>query len=1280
MVKKSLIWLYAFTTYLLWLVIIVLACGVLGMRYLVLPNVQDYRDDITRIASEAVGQKVTIGKLEAGWDGLNPHFDLRQVTIHDQQQRPALQLDHIEASLSWVSLAVMEPRLDNLTIHEPRLTVRREKDGALFVAGISMSGPSRPAFPNWLLRQEEIVVRDASVIWQDDMRNTPPLSLEKLNLAVERPFSRSLMDYHRFGLTATPSVSQAQPLDIRGSVYGGDVSRLQKWHGTLYAATQGADIAAWRAWLPLPAEFLQGYGAMRMWVDFANGAVRKTTADVALSNVATLFNPDKPPLAMRSLTGHIGLEKKDNGGFVLTASKLSLTSDQGFNIRNGLVKLHRDTASAPISGDLTVDHLALEPLAALADYLPIGDGNRQKLLALAPAGSLSKLHMRWQTRNDKLEKYSLRAGFSGLELSPYGAFPGFTGISGEVDANEARGKLSLDARNARLNLPAVFRQPIPADTLRARIEWTVNQGVVDVDLPDITITNPHLQGLIQAKYRFDGIKGGHMDLTGNIRNADAKYAAFYYPKVLGEETLHWLDTSIFAGRSDDIKVRLKGHLDDFPYKGGKTGEFSVTASIRDAFVDYANDWPKISGLMLKMKFFENKMLLTEATGKTLGLQLNNTTIRINELDAEHPMLEIDGQAQGSLQEGLNFIEKSPIRNAIDHFTDGMKGTGNGKLALKLSIPVDNLDGSRFKGSYTVSNGVLEGDEDWPALDSINGRLDFTESSIKADKVQARVYGSPMVFSLASGANRRVDIRARGRLTHTALAQAIDHPLAAHWYGSAEWRGQITMQNRRSDFVVEFPDLIGLSSSLPYPLDKPSDTPSPLRIERRLTGDGDSIAMNYGAEDRAVSLRMSRSQHNGKLAADRADLRLGGEPHPASLARGFVIGGELARLDADQWLSMLNEARSGAAPADNMPAIQNARLKLGWLDAFGKRIHNAQLDIKPEGESWKANVKSREINGDITWLPQGHGHVIARLDTLIVPESAPPKLSESDEAAKPRDYPSISLSAGQFEARGKKLGKLDLRARQEGSHWNIEALRLENPDFVADATGVWRNWRGQANTQLDISLDVANLGRTLERFGHPGTVKDSAATLKGVLSWPGGPQAFAPEKLSGNFALNVTKGQFLKIQPGGVGRLLGLLSLQNLPRRLLLDFRDIFSSGFAYDSISGDVRITQGVMSSNNFVMNGASAKVEISGETDLARETQNLNVKVTPALSDSLSLAALAGGPAVAVGAFIAQKLLNDPLNKIASYEYTITGTWDDPQEVKKDSKQNAPAPSPLGK
>jgi uncharacterized protein YhdP len=240
---------------------------------------------------------------------------------------------------------------------------------------------------------------------------------------------------------------------------------------------------------------------------------------------------------------------------------------------------------------------------------------------------------------------------------------------------------------------------------------------------------------------------------------------------------------------------------------------------------------------------------------------------------------------------------------------------------------------------------------------------------------------------------------------------------------------------------------------------------------------------------------------------------------------------------------------------------------------------------------------------------------------------------------------------------------------------IEKLRITNPDSVLNANGEWNNWKRRPNTLLRFNWEIDDMGKSLKRLNYPDIIKAGSANITGQLRWAGSPHEFDIPNLSGSLKLDAKKGQILQVEPG-VGRLFSVLSLQNLPRRLTLDFKDLFSRGFIFDKITADVKIQQGIMRSDNFKMEGPTARVEIKGETDLDKETQHLYVKATPFISDTLSLAAFAGGPAVGAAAYIAQKILKDPLNKIAETEYEIVGTWSEPQEKDSPSKLSIPGSS----
>jgi uncharacterized protein YhdP len=122
----------------------------------------------------------------------------------------------------------------------------------------------------------------------------------------------------------------------------------------------------------------------------------------------------------------------------------------------------------------------------------------------------------------------------------------------------------------------------------------------------------------------------------------------------------------------------------------------------------------------------------------------------------------------------------------------------------------------------------------------------------------------------------------------------------------------------------------------------------------------------------------------------------------------------------------------------------------------------------------------------------------------------------------------------------------------------------------------------------------------------------------------------------------------------------------LPKHIALGFTDVFSEGFQFDNINGNATIKNGMIETQDFHIDGSSAKVTMKGNVDLNSETQNLRVRILPTMGDSVSLiGAFAISPAVGIGSLIVNKVLGNPLDKLASFEYNVSGTWRDPNVVK---------------
>jgi len=1279
MVKKSLLWIYRATLLLLWLIIIVLASSILALRYLVLPNIENYKDQIATHASNAAGQKITIGNIDASWDGLNPHLSLLNIQVYDAENRPALTLNHIETSLSWLSIPLMEPRLSAIVIDKPELTIRREADGTVFLAGILMGGKARPEFPNWLLRQSRIDVVDATVLWQDDMRQAPPLTLEKLNLQISSPAWESLIGHHRFGLTATPSAGSSSPIDLRGNIYGRNVSQLKNWQGTIYGKVEGTDISAWQHWISYPFNLKEGYGAAQFWMDFDNGKVQNVTSDVVLNNVKTQLPHNQNEASLNNLSGRIVWTQYSDGQG-LRGEHIKLATDSGLNMRNGKIGIRErlNNGKQIIEGDIALDEIKLESLATFTNYLPISPEISKQLAEITPEGKLTSLEMSWKGDEGIPDEYSIRSQFTKLGMRPYEKIPGFSNLSGTIDANQDSGSLTINAQQVALEFEKVLRWPIPAEKLTGQINWHHNKGKTEVRVSNLSIVNQHLSGSINASYTHNGIKGGYLDLTAKLGNADAKYAHYYFPKILNEETMRWLDTSILAGHGEDINVVVKGNLEDFPYVDKKLGLFKVTSKITNGQLEYGAGWPKIDGITLDMLFEADHMDLNVTGGSIFGNQINKARISIPALDSHQPILNVVGELTGPVNEGIRFINNSPVLNITKGFTENMQATGNGKLNLELHIPLHDIDSTKIKGAYQVSNGSLS-DENIPALTQLNGRLEFTESSLRAQNINTYAYGGPAQFTLNTGKDHILHINAKGRATDTGLRQAFGAGFTDRLSGAADWAGSINIFEKQLDMSISS-NLYGMASNLPAPLNKPTNEIMPLRIDKRQsTSNQDSINATLGS---LLSAKILRTNQNGVMKIDRGEIAINTTAELPNQT-GISMRGSLDHLDLDEWKNILDKSASGSgASGFNLSKVD---LSINSMDVFDRRINNLKLVGKPVSDGWQVNIQSKEVTGDAQWHNQNKGKVTAKLKNLTIPAASPGTMelrTQGDFKQQTQAYPALDITADNFEFGKKKLGRLELIASQQDDDWSIEKLRIITPESTLNAEGEWHNWKHTPNTRINLTWDITDLGKTLERFGYANTIKAGEASLSGQLKWPGSPHEFDYPELSGNLQLDARKGQILKIQPG-VGRLFSVLSLQNLPRRLTLDFRDVFSSGFTFDKINSSVKIDRGVMRSDDFKMEGPTAKVEMRGETDLQKETQHLNIKVTPYISDSLSLAALAGGPVVGAAAYIAQKLLKDPINKLAADEYEITGTWDNPVDVKNDNaktKQPSPSSNPLGR
>ena len=1281
--------------YALLVLLLVFALAVIVIRFVVFPNIDSYKDDIAAYATKTAGQKITIGDINTSWDGVSPHIALKNIDVFDAENRAALHLDDVAANVSWLSVPLLEPRLSQLVVNQPALTIRRKADGSIYLAGISLAGESKPDLPNWLLSQSEIRIENAQLLWLDELRKAPPLALTNLNLSLLNPAWKSLFGRHQFEFSAVPSVGTTQAITANGNFVGSDVSKINSWHGSIKANLQQADLSVWRPWLDYLFNLQTGTGNAQVALDFADAKFEKVNVKTDLSNVSLLLNNQTTPFIAKQLSGDIGWSDFKNTQ-TISAKNIKLSSNTGLNITNGNGYFASSSKNGKpwYKADVKLDQFDLATIKQLAPYFKLPENLVAKLNGFSPVGQLQALAVGYEGDADKAKAYKINANFKGLGLTAHEKIPGFSNFSGTINATKDAGQITLKSQKAMLDLKDILRWPIPADKLNGQINWQIDGDKAKVLAKDVFISSPHITGTVNASYQANNIKGGYLDLTGKFSKGNAKYALFYYPIMLGTPTLHWLDTSILAGKAEDVNVQVKGNLADFPYVNSKNqldkklGIFKVSAKLSDALLEYGTGWPVIEGLGIDLLFEGKRMELNANKGHIFGNKIIKSKTEIAQLDADSPMLHIVSEVEGPVVEGVKFVNESPVKLVTQGFTDDLKTAGNGKLSLELKIPMQDLDAAKYKGVYKINSGTIFANADvgLPELAKLNGVLNFTENSLSAQNVSTEILGGAAQFSLKTGADKILRVTANGKISDVALKKLASNALVDNMQGSADWTGEITIKKPLVDVNLRS-NLVGMAINLPPPFNKAASQNIALSIDKKQQNpSSDSIELAYGNVVSAKVLRAIQSE-TGKLALERGDIGINIAAELPTQA-GLALHGKLDYVNADDWLALFNQPANKTTTSIK---INKANVAIQKLDIFGRSLNSLKLIAQPNNTGLQMNIESQELTGDAEWQTAGatnsNGKIIARLKNLIIPTNTVSKTAESkakensnkDTIKKEirklnREYPALDVTAENFQLGNKKLGSLSLNAFENNDDWTIQKLKISNPDSTLTADGNWHNWTRNPNTSLNFTLQVDNIGKALKRFGQPDAVKGGEAEITGQLSWAGSPHEFETIGLNGNFKLEAKKGQILKVQPG-VGRLFGLLSLQSLPRRLSLDFRDLFSDGFAFDKISANAKIDSGILRSDDFFMTGPAAEAKIKGETNLKTETQNLKVTVIPHVSDSLSLAALAGGPIVGAAAFVAQKILKDPFNKIASSEYVITGTWDNPKEIESE-KENALKPS----
>ncbi|MFC5550811.1 YhdP family protein [Massilia aerilata] len=901
------------------------------------------------------------------------------------------------------------------------------------------------------------------------------------------------------------------------------------------------------------------------------------------------------------------------------------------------------------------------------------------------------------------------------------ALPGVRNLSGNIDASDRGGSLNIASERLALALPAWFADPEMAfDQLGLRARWSYPQDAqLLVEVDGFDFSQGSLKGTLSGRHLLplgQGKGAGNADFTGTVDGFDIAGIKRWLPLATHDNLRDWLTGALQGGTLRDARVRLRGDLSHFPFHGDTPaerarGEFRVSGRIDNGKLEYAPAhrspdgkplWPLLDNINGNIVFDRARMEIHADSARTLGLSLNNVRAVIPELGAHESMLDIDGSAAGQLQDFLRYVATSPVLEWIGHFTEDTKGTGAARLGLKLHLPLANMHEAKVQGALQLQSNDVTLFPELPPIQAALGKVEFSEHGVNLNGIGASFLGGPLQLSGGTQRDGAIVIRMAGAATAEGMRATNSLPalqrLAGKLSGGARFGGSVTVKDHQTQIVLDS-NLAGLGVELPAPLNKPAAESLPLHfvLNGQPTGENgvahDEIRIGLGSTIAARYVR--ERQPHGPWIVKRGGIGVNlPAPEPDS---GMMINVNMKTVNVDRWLAAANEiagpsgASNAAAAASAAEAGQGGGMaqyvvpdligaRAGELTIGERTLHEVVLGVSHQPGVWQASVDSRQITGYVTWNEassgQGMGKVTARLASLDIPESSAAEVKDLLEAGKDpgAGIPGLDIVAERFELFDKQFGRLELVASNAqalaGREWRIDRLAITNPDGQLKANGRWLTRDGKSNTALNFNLDISDAGRLLDRLGFPGTLRRGKGSLAGDISWSGLPYSLDIPSLSGQVQMNVEDGQFLKKDPGAA-KLLGVLSLQMLPRMLKLDFHDVFSEGLAFDGITANAMISRGVVHTDNLKMHGVAATVLMDGTADIANESTNLHVVVIPEfnLGTGPLVYALAVNPVIGLGSYLAQLFLRAPVMKALTYHMQVTGPWKSPNVIKLDSQ-----------
>ena len=1251
----------------LWLllaVLAVLAAAAFTAARLLAPLLGEYREEVERAAEAALHRPVSIERLDASWRGFYPVLEFKGIAVAGAGiGEGRLDVEQIWVGFDlWRYLFDRRLRLSRLDVIGAEVNVVRDADGRIYIDRLQndQTTGGSTVFASALLDGGRISLHRSNITYRDLSTGRAPLRFSDVTLTLKNSAGQHIL---------SGDVTLPEQLGQRFTVQAefiGPLERLNDWQGRLYVTGRSLSLMPDVLKDVAPGIDAAGTADVRCWVNFGAGRLRKVTAELALDHVQLRHNGSdrSADYAAQQISGVFGWRRRD-GGWQFAARDVVVTRDGARHAPLQVSVARSGTAEQGLI-TATAGGLYLQDLKPLVELLPgIDAAERARFVVLRPEGLIESFTLRLELSAHGPARVGwFDASLRDVAVRPSDGLPGIGGLTGSVTGTQEGGTLWINSQDFIYRDERLFNEPLHFDEFGGEAAWEFTDGRLEINSDGLHLLNGDLAADVRlALERLPDAAAPRLDLQIAVNRFQIEAIRHYLPaRVMPQKSVNWLEHSLQGGVVIGGRVVLEGRLDELPFDKGE-GRLEVQLPVSDALLDFSPGWTPIRNLDAQVDF----------TGRSMDIRSRRGKIRSASLEAVHawiedlfrPDLRLEGAVQGDLSVMLTELGSSPLGETYGSFVDRIESGGPAGLDLNLLIPLHHDDQEmEVNGSVILKDNRLKVSPDGPALEHIKGQLTFTThgvsgKALKANLLDARV-NVDVSTDEAAGVTR---VSLDGPIDVAGFIAAEPTDPAARLIGRSDWNVQLAIgrpHGRKEIPQVDLAlrsDLRGITINLPAPLGKAAQESRPLAIEVARVAKPDKI-LRFAYADLLSGICALRETDHGRTCS-RAGIHFGAGHALLPDAKLLRITGHLPTFSLTRWQPVLDSVK----PGSNLPVKLD--LTIDELEILQQAVHDVTLQAEEAGLVQVFTLDGPGSAGSIELTRTGAGveKVTMNLERLFL-ASHPVAGAAPSPPPQAGNFPELQITVRKFKYNGVNYGELQLQARRKAGASHLDRLVLDSNRLQLEATGDWQTHDGKNLSQFDVEVKQGKLDKLLKEYKYKEDMSGGKlnATLHG--SWQGAPWEFTPARVNGKLHVLITDGQLLGVEPGA-GRVLGLLSLHTLQRRLSLDFSDLFSKGFAFDRIEGNFVLDNGNAYTNDLVINGPAARIEIAGRIGLANSDYDETVTVIPSMTSTIPLAgAIAGGPAIGAALFVAERLLGDELEKASRFthqHYAVTGPWSDP-------------------